>query len=109
MSSCLCKNAEGAVFPVQVESLEDGVNDAVHALHVDKQTMGRVRRRTSTKQRSIMLVVRSLRHSCSGKLKKLNNSGRSRSNCRTMVGYCFFQRSAKLRQAAWAALRFSAW
>src|SRR5438132_8620242 len=27
-----------------------------------KHTMGRVRRRTSTKQRSIMLVVRSLRH-----------------------------------------------
>ena len=34
-----------------------------------KHTMGRVRRRTSTKQRSITLVVRSLRHRCRGKAK----------------------------------------
>ena len=40
-----------------------------------KQTMGRVRRLTSTKQRSMMLVVRSLRHRCREKLKKDNNSG----------------------------------
>jgi hypothetical protein len=36
MSSCLCKWAEGAGFPFQVEALEDGVNDAIHTLHVDK-------------------------------------------------------------------------
>ena len=30
MSSCLCKKLEGAVFPFQVKSLEDGVDNAVH-------------------------------------------------------------------------------
>ena len=40
-----------------------------------KQTMGRVRRRTSTKQRSMMLVVRSFRHRCLGKRKKASSSG----------------------------------
>src|SRR5712691_10939560 len=44
-----------------------------------KQTIGRVRRRTSTKQRSITLVVRNLRHKCLGKAKKESSSGRSRS------------------------------
>src|SRR5581483_9638973 len=34
-----------------------------------KHTMGRVRRLTSTKQRSMTLVVRSFRHKCRGKLK----------------------------------------
>jgi len=32
-SSCLCKNAEGAGFPFQVEALEDGMDDPVHALN----------------------------------------------------------------------------
>jgi hypothetical protein len=36
----LCKNAEGAVFPFQVRALEDGVDDAVHALHVHKAHHG---------------------------------------------------------------------
>ena len=40
MSSCLCKKAEGAIFPSQVESLEDGVDDAVHGLHVDEADHG---------------------------------------------------------------------
>src|SRR5271165_3241278 len=40
MSSRLCKKVEGAVFPFQVESLEDGVDDAVHALHIDKADHG---------------------------------------------------------------------
>src|SRR5271157_3646010 len=39
-SSCLCKNPEGAVFPFQIKSLEDGVDDAVHALHIDKTDHG---------------------------------------------------------------------
>jgi len=30
----LCKNAESAGFPFQVKSLLDGVDDAVHGLHV---------------------------------------------------------------------------
>src|ERR1017187_10940797 len=37
-----------------------------------KQTMGRVRRRTSTKQRSMRLVLRSFFHRCRGKRKKDN-------------------------------------
>jgi hypothetical protein len=37
--------------------------------------MGRVRRRTSTKQRSIILVVRSFFHRCRGKLKNDSSSG----------------------------------
>ena len=35
-SSCLCKNAEGAGFPFQVEALEDGVDEAVRARDVHK-------------------------------------------------------------------------
>jgi len=40
MSSGLCKKLEGAVFPFQVESLEDGIDDAVHAGHVDETHHG---------------------------------------------------------------------
>jgi hypothetical protein len=40
MSSCLCKKLEGAIFPFQVESLENGVNDSIHALHVHKANYG---------------------------------------------------------------------
>jgi len=36
MSSCLCKYGEGAGFPFQIESLEDGVDDAIHALDIHK-------------------------------------------------------------------------
>lgn len=39
-SSRLCKCAEGAGFPFQVESLEDGVDDAVHGLYVDEADHG---------------------------------------------------------------------
>src|SRR5579875_3847583 len=39
-SSSLCKYSEGAVFPFQIESLEDGVDDAVHGLHVDEANHG---------------------------------------------------------------------
>jgi hypothetical protein len=38
--SCLCKNAEGAGFPFQVKALEDGVEDTIHALEVDKAHHG---------------------------------------------------------------------
>src|SRR6266853_1340017 len=48
-----------------------------------KHTIGRVLRRTSTKQRSITLVVRSLRHRCRGKAKNDSNSGKSCSSRRT--------------------------
>src|SRR5258707_8714453 len=40
MSSGLCKKLEGAVFPFQVESLEDGIHDAVHAGYVDEADHG---------------------------------------------------------------------
>src|SRR5271157_6291125 len=40
MSSSLCKQLEGAGFQFQVESLEDGVDDSVHALHVDEADHG---------------------------------------------------------------------
>ena len=36
----MCKYLECEVFPFQVESLEDGVDDAVHAVHVDKADHG---------------------------------------------------------------------
>src|SRR5438445_7124986 len=35
-SSSLCKEVEGAGFPFQIESLEDGVDDAVHTFYVHK-------------------------------------------------------------------------
>ena len=39
-SSCLCKNTEGAGFPFQIESLENGVDDPVHTAHVDEADHG---------------------------------------------------------------------
>jgi len=47
MSSCFCKYGEGAGFPFQVEYLEDGAEDVIHAFYVSK-TMGWVRRHTVT-------------------------------------------------------------
>ena len=73
-----------------------------------KQTMGRVRRRTSTKQRSMILVVRSFRHRWRGKLKNDSNSGKSRSSCRTVGPYTACQRRRKARKAASAWRRLSA-
>src|SRR2546422_2116141 len=81
-----------------------------------KHTIGRVLRRTSTKQRSITLVVRSLRHRCRGKAKNDSNSGKSCSSRRTTAPYCRRQRAPKLRKAVsasalppdkWPALRSS--
>ena len=40
MSSRLFEYAEGAVFPFQVESVEDGVDDSVHGLHVNEADHG---------------------------------------------------------------------
>lgn len=42
MSSCLCKKAEGAVFPfvLLIHSVEDGVDDSVYALDVDEADHG---------------------------------------------------------------------
>ena len=67
-ASCLCKYGEGAGFPFQVESLEMGMIRSTLSTFT-KQTMGRVRRRTSTKQCSITLVVRNLRRRWGTKAK----------------------------------------
>ena len=40
MSSRLCKNPEGAVFPIQVKTLEDGIDDSIHALYIDETDHG---------------------------------------------------------------------
>jgi hypothetical protein len=40
MSSRLCKNLEGAIFPFQVKSLENGMDNAIHALHIHKADHG---------------------------------------------------------------------
>ncbi len=42
MSSCLCKDSEGSVPPLPffVVTAEDGINDPVHALHIDKADHG---------------------------------------------------------------------
>jgi hypothetical protein len=58
-----------------------------------KHTMGRVRRRISTKQRSVTLEVRNLRHQCRGKAKNDSSSGKSRSSCRTIAPYSRCQRA----------------
>jgi len=55
MSSRLCKKLEGAIFPLWVHPVKDGKHDAVHALEVDEADHRTVRRRTSTKQRSMTL------------------------------------------------------
>ena len=71
-SSCWCKKAEGVAqellhglqvqpvpvlhglqvqpAPVLIESVKDGVEDSLHALHLVNRTMGRVRLRTSRKR-----------------------------------------------------------
>src|ERR1700677_2624908 len=64
-SSCLCKKVEGAGFPFQVESLEDGVADAVGAFYIDKANHG-PGAAYFDEAASITLVVRSLRHRCRG-------------------------------------------
>src|SRR5438309_9330699 len=39
-SSCLCKKVEGAGFPFQVKSLEDGIDDAIRTFYVHKTHHG---------------------------------------------------------------------
>ncbi len=50
-----------------------------------KLDMGRVRRRTSRKQRSMTLVVRTLRQCAGGTVKKLSSS-----SSRLLKNSCFF-------------------
>jgi hypothetical protein len=66
----MCREFEGAGFPFQIESLEDGVHDGdPRSRRSPKQTIGLVRPRTSTKDRSITSMVRSLRQRFRGKAK----------------------------------------
>ena len=39
-SSCLCKNSEGAVFPIAVKAAKNRKDNPVHAMHVDKTDHG---------------------------------------------------------------------
>src|SRR5437660_11001898 len=39
-SSCLCKKVEGAGFPFQVKSLEDGIDDAIRTFYVHRTHHG---------------------------------------------------------------------
>jgi hypothetical protein len=40
MSSCVCKKFEGVVFPLLVEAIENGKDDAVDAFDIDKSHHG---------------------------------------------------------------------
>ena len=75
MSSCLCKKSEGAVFPfrILIEAIEDGIDDAVDAGHVDEANHGSGAAATSTKQRSMTFVLRGFRQRCLGKSKKVSS------------------------------------
>ncbi len=84
MSSSLCKKPEGAIFSFPVESLENGVDDSIHALHVHKANHGPGAAPTSTKQRSMMLVVRNFFHRGRGKAKN-DSSSQSRMQSHLVV------------------------
>jgi len=57
-SKGLCQQERGADGLVLVFVIEDGEEDAVHRGSIEKTPIGRVRRRTSRKRRSMALVVR---------------------------------------------------
>src|SRR2546425_1042269 len=80
-----CKYGEGAGFPFQVESLEDGMDDAVHALDIYEADHGPGATAHLHETASITLVVRSLRRRWRAKAKNDNSSGRSCAKRRTML------------------------
>src|SRR5207302_11382013 len=108
MSSGLCKELEGAVFPFQVESLEDGVDDAVHAGHVDEPDQGPGSSSYFHETAFHHIGGRTFFQRCRGKAKNDSSSGRSRSRRRSMGPYSRDQRARKRRKAACAWLRLSA-
>ena len=67
-SSCKVEGCGLSTFRLKPLKIEKIMRSTLATL--TKQTMGRVRRRTSTKQRSMTLVVRSFLHKAQGKLKK---------------------------------------
>src|SRR5438093_2952309 len=40
MSSCLCKNLEGAVLPLLIKSVKDRKDDAIHTVNIDETDHG---------------------------------------------------------------------
>ncbi len=65
---------------------DDTEHDGSQLAGLVKLDMGRVRRRTSRKARSMTFVVRTLSQCRSETRKKLNNSSRSRSTVATARG-----------------------
>ena len=86
MSSCLCKNPEGAVFPFRflIQAIEDGIDDPVDAGHIDKADHGS--RAPADLHEAALDDVggTQLRQSCGGKSKQVSSSGKSFSNCFTI-------------------------
>src|SRR5260370_27829793 len=71
---------------------------------LEKLDIGRVRRRTSRKARSITLVVRTLIQWAGGTAKKFSSASRSRSTQATALGRRCCQCCFQSRKARWAAL-----
>src|SRR5258707_14951059 len=71
---------------------------------LEKLDMGRVRRRTSRKARSMTLVVRTLIQWSCGTAKKFSRVSRSRSTQATALGRRCCQCCFQSRKARWAAV-----
>src|SRR5215469_3147755 len=85
-SSCLCKKLDGAGFPFQVESLEDGVDDAVHTFHVHKAHHGPSAAAHFHEAALDHVGGTQLRHRCRGKAKNDSSSAKSRPKRFTTAG-----------------------
>ena len=75
-------------MPLLIESLKNRINDSLHAGHIDEYRHGPGAPRTSTKQCSMALVVRSLHHNGCGESKnvQLGPDGREFSRFADGVG-----------------------
>jgi hypothetical protein len=85
-SSCLCNWLEGAGFPIEVESLEDGVDDAIDVFDIDKADHGTSSTPHFHKAALNHVGSAQLVPQASGKAKNDSNSGRSCCSRRTMAG-----------------------
>src|SRR5438445_10413519 len=107
-SSSLCKEVEGAGCAFQIESLEDGVDDAVHTFYVHK-----AHHRSGSPSHFHEAALdhvggAQFAPQVRGKAKNDSNSGKSCSSRRTTAPYCRRQRAPKLRKAVSALPRPSA-
>jgi hypothetical protein len=73
-----------------------------------KQPIGRVRRRTSRKQRSMTLVVRSITRCTVGKARNASSSSRSSRTHATALGARAIQCHSQVRNRATASRRVGA-